>query len=162
MSSNTPVQVINAPNTLKLRLGGGKFGGIDAAAIAKAEAALKSLSGNFSEWMQDELTKLEAARQAIRVSGLNAETAEGLYFRAHDLKGLGATYEFPLITRLAGSLCKLIDEPATRLSAPMFLVDAHIDAIKACVRDDIKLDTHPVGKILAAELEGRVAAYLAG
>jgi hypothetical protein len=44
----------------------------------------------------------------------------------------------------------------------MFLVDAHIDAIKACVRDDIKVDTHPVGKVLAAELEGRVATYLAG
>ncbi|MDO9337497.1 MAG: Hpt domain-containing protein [Caulobacteraceae bacterium] len=157
MSSNTPVQVINAPNTLKLRLGGGKFGGIDAAAIAKAEAALKSLSGNFSEWMQDELTKLEAARQAIRVSGLNAETAEGLYFRAHDLKGLGATYEFPLVTRIAASLCKLIDDPDTRVGAPMFLVDAHIDAIRAAVRDDIKTDTHPVGKVLITELERRVA-----
>jgi hypothetical protein len=157
VSSNTPVQVINAPNTLKLRLGGGKFGGIDAAAIAKAEAALKSLSGNFSEWMQDELTKLDAARQAIRVSGLNAETAEALYFRAHDLKGLGATYEFPLVTRIAASLCKLIDDPNTRQLAPMFLVDAHIDAIRAAVRDDIKTDTHPVGKILITELERRVA-----
>ena len=157
MSSNTPVQVINAPNTLKLRLGGGKFGGIDAAAIAKAEAALKSLSGNFSEWMQDELNKLETARQAIRVTGLNAETAETLYFRAHDLKGLGATYEFPLVTRIAASLCKLIDDPDTRQSAPMFLVDAHIDAIRAAVRDDIKTDTHPVGKILITELERRVA-----
>lgn len=157
MSSNNPVQVINAPNTLKLRLGGGKFDGIDAAAIAKAEAALASLSGNFSEWMQDELTKLDAARQAIRVIGLNAETAEGLYFRAHDLKGLGATYEFPLVTRIAASLCKLIDDPATRESAPMFLVDAHIDAIRAAVRDNIKTDTHPVGKILITELERRVA-----
>jgi hypothetical protein len=157
VSSNTPVQVINAPNTLKLRLGGGKFGGIDAAAIAKAEAALKSLSGNFSEWMQDELNKLETARQAIRVTGLNAETAETLYFRAHDLKGLGATYEFPLVTRIAASLCKLIDDPDTRQSAPMFLVDAHIDAIRAAVRDDIKTDTHPVGKILITELERRVA-----
>ncbi len=157
MSSNNPVQVINAPNTLKLRLGGGRFGGIDAAAIAKAEAALKSLSGNFSEWMQDELTKLEASRQAIRVSGMNAETAESLYFRAHDLKGLGATYEFPLVTRIAASLCKLIDEPDSRQSAPIFLIDAHIDAIRAAVRDDIKTDTHPVGKILITELERRVA-----
>ncbi|MBI1407083.1 MAG: Hpt domain-containing protein [Caulobacter sp.] len=157
MSSNTPVQVINAPNTLKLRLGGGKFGGIDAAAIAKAEAALKSLSGNFSEWLQDELTKLEAARQAIRVDGLTADSAEALYFRAHDLKGLGATYEFPLVTRIAASLCKLIDDPDTRLAAPMFLVDAHIDAIRAAVRDDIKTDTHPVGKVLITELERRVA-----
>jgi hypothetical protein len=155
--SNNPVQVIQAPNTLKLRMGS-KFGGIDAAAIAKAEAALKSLSGNFSEWLQEEVTKLETARQTIRTEGLNVQTAETLYFRAHDLKGLGTTYEFPLVTRIAASLCKLIDDPDTRLDAPMFLVDAHIDAIRAAVRDDIRTDTHPVGKVLIAELEGRVAA----
>ncbi len=154
--SNNPVQVIQAPNTLKLRMGS-KFGGIDAAAIAKAEAALKSLSGNFSEWLQEEVTKLESARQTIRTDGLNVQTAETLYFRAHDLKGLGTTYEFPLVTRIAASLCKLIDDPDTRVDAPMFLVDAHIDAIRAAVRDDIKTDTHPVGKVLITELERRVA-----
>jgi hypothetical protein len=160
VTSKSTAEVIQVPNMLKLKVGG--RGGIDMAAIAKAEAALKSLSGNFGAWLNDEIVKLEAARQEVRAAGLNALTVEALYLRAHDLKGLGATYEFPLITRLAGSLCKLIDEPESRLSAPMFLVDAHIDAIKACVRDDIKTDTHPVGKILANELEGRVADYLKG
>jgi hypothetical protein len=160
VTNKTTAEVIQVPNMLKLKVGG--RGGIDMAAIAKAEAALKSLSGNFAQWLQDEITKLEAARQDVRIQGLNAQTVETLYLRAHDLKGLGATYEFPLITRIAASLCKLIDEPETRLSAPMFLVDAHIDAIKAAVRDDIKVDTHPVGKALAEELEGRTAEYLAG
>jgi len=160
VTNKSAAEVIQVPNMLKLKVGG--RGGIDMAAIAKAEAALKSLSGNFAQWLNDEIVKLEAARQDVRAQGLTAATVETLYLRAHDLKGLGATYEFPLITRLAGSLCKLIDDPATRLAAPMFLVDAHIDAIKACVRDDIKVDTHPVGKVLAAELEGRVAEYLAG
>jgi hypothetical protein len=159
VTNKSAAEVIQVPNMLKLKVGG--RGGIDMAAIAKAEAALKSLSGNFAQWLNDEIVKLEAARQEVRAQGLTAETVETLYLRAHDLKGLGATYEFPLITRLSASLCRLIDEPATRLSAPMFLVDAHIDAIKACVRDDIKVDTHPVGKVLAAELEGRVAEYLA-
>ncbi|CAN7182467.1 Hpt domain-containing protein [Caulobacter sp. LjRoot300] len=160
MTNKSAAEVIQVPNMLKLKVGG--RGGIDMAAIAKAEAALKSLSGNFAQWLDDEIVKLEVARQDVHAQGLTAQTVETLYLRAHDLKGLGSTYEFPLITRLAGSLCKLIDDPATRLSAPMFLVDAHIDAIKACVRDDIKVDTHPVGKVLAAELEGRVAEYLAG
>ena len=162
MSENNPAgQVIQVPNTLRLKVGG-KFGGIDAAAIAKAEAALKSLSGNFSEWLNDEIVKLEASRQRIRTEGLNTETAEGLYLRAHDLKGLGATYEFPLITRIAGSLCKMIDEPDTRMEAPMFLIDAHIDAIKAAVRGNIRTDTHPTGRALAEELEGRVSKFVQG
>lgn len=160
MSDNPTVQVIQAPNTLRMKVGG-KLGGIDPAAIAKAEAALKSLSGNFTEWLNDELVKLETARQRVRTDGLNTETAETLYLRAHDLKGLGATYEFPLVTRIAGSLCKLIDDPETRMEAPMFLVDAHIDAIKAAVRGDIRTDEHPVGRKLVEELEERVAKLAA-
>jgi hypothetical protein len=92
---------------------------------------------------------------------MTAQSAEGLYFRAHDLKGLGATYDFPLITRIAASLCRLIDDPETREAAPMFLVDGHIDAIRAAVRDEIRTDTHPVGKVLIAELERRVDEFIA-
>ena len=159
MSDQNQGQVIQVPNTLKLKVGG-RFGGIDPSAIAKAEAALKSLSSNFAEWLQDELTKLDNARARIRSEGWSVETAENLYLRAHDLKGLGATYEFPIITRMAGSLCKMIDDPATRLNAPMVLIDGHIDAIKAAVRDNIRDDANPVGKILAEELEAQVKAFL--
>ena len=159
MSNSNQAQVFNPPNTLKEKVGGGRFS-LDADAVARAEAALKSLSGQFAQWMQDELDKLEASRGEVRTKGLTADTAEGLYMRAHDLKGLGATYEFPIVTRIAASMCKLIDNPATRASAPLPLVDAHIDAIKAAVRQDIKTDDHPVGKILVEELEARTRAHL--
>ena len=157
---SNPAQVIRPPNTLRLKVGG-NFGGIDALAIAKAEEALKAMSSQFGQWLQDEITKLDAAQAAIRAEGYNAQTAEGLYFRAHDLKGLGATYQYPLVTRLAGSLCKLLDDPTKRVSAPVRLLDAHIDAIKAVVRDQIQTDDHPVGRALAETLEAEVAAYRA-
>jgi len=150
-------EMIQVPNTLRLRVGS-RFGALNPGAVAKAEAALKSLSGQFSQWLQDELSKLEAARAAIRAEGLNAETGSRLYTHAHDLKGLGTTYEFPIVTRMAGSLCKLIEDPAKRMSAPMSLVDAHIDAIRASVRDGIKDASHPMGKVICEELERQVAA----
>jgi len=158
VSQTNPGQMISVPNTLKAKIGG-RFGGIDPAALAKAEAALKGLSDNFGQWMEDELTKLAAARERIRNEGYNAETGENLYFRAHDLKGLGATYGFPLVTRIAGSLCRLIDDPATRLRAPPVLLEAHIDAINASVRGKICDVDHPVGKTLVEELERRVKEY---
>jgi hypothetical protein len=147
-----------ASNSLKLKAGS-RFGGIDPAALAKAEAALKSLSNNFDQWMQDELTKLDAARVRIYAEGYTAETGESLYFRAHDLKGLGATYGYPVVTTIAGSLCRLIDDPATRLHAPLFLLDAHIDAIKAAVRGQIRENDHPVAQALIKELDTRVREY---
>jgi hypothetical protein len=158
VSQPKPGQMIPASNSLKLKLGS-RFGGIDPAALAKAEAALKSLSDNFGQWMQDELVKLDAARERIRAEGYTAETAENLYFRAHDLKGLGATYGYPVVTSIAGSLCRLTDDPATRLRAPVFLLDAHIDAIKAAVRGQIHENEHPVAQALLKELDTRVREY---
>jgi hypothetical protein len=156
---SNPAQVIRLPNTLRLKVGG-VFGGIDAGAIAKAEQALQAMSSQFGQWLQDELVKLDQAQAEIRSAGYNAATAEALYFRAHDLKGLGSTYQYPLVTRLAGSLCKMMDDPARRMAAPMVLLEAHIDAIKAVVRDGIQTDDHPVGKVLAETLEARVADHL--
>ncbi len=123
---------------------------------------LLHLAGQFSAWLDEEIAKLEAARTAVKTEGATVETVDTLFTRAHDLKGLGATYDFPIVTRMAGSVCKLLDDPVRRLAAPMFLVDAHIDAIKAAVRDNIRDDAHPVGKILAEELERRVAKHLKG
>lgn len=156
---SNPAQVIRPPNTLRMKVGGG-FGGIDAGAIAKAELALQAMSSQFGQWLQDEIVKLDQAQAEIRNTGYGVATAEALYFRAHDLKGLGTTYQYPLVTRLAGSLCKMLDDPAKRMAAPILLLDAHIDAIKAVVRDEIQTDAHPVGKILAETLEARVADHL--
>lgn len=160
MSEQNSGQMTQSPTPPRLKVGGGRLGGLDPSAIARAEAALKALSGNFAQWLQDEITKLENAREAIRTEGQSPQTVEFLYMRAHDLKGLGATYGFPLITRISASLCMLIDDAEKRALAPIALIDAHIEAIRAAVRDDIKTDEHPVGRALVEELETRVAESL--
>ena len=77
--------------------------GIDADVVARAEAALKSLSVQFSRWLQDEIDKLEAANGRLALEGLAGEAGETFHIHAHDLKGLGGTYEFPIVTRVAAS-----------------------------------------------------------
>ncbi|MET4683114.1 Hpt domain-containing protein [Brevundimonas faecalis] len=156
---SNPPQVIRPPNPLRAKVGGG-FGGINADAVAKAEEALKAMSAQFGQWLQDEIVKLDAAQADIRAKGYTPETAEALYFRAHDLKGLGATYQYPLVTRIAGSLCRILDDADKRMKAPLSLIDAHVDAIRAVVRDQIQTDDHPVGRSLAEELEARVTEHL--
>ena len=153
-------EVIQPPDSLRRKLGP-RFSGVDAAAVARAEAALKTLSAQFGRWLNEEIAKLEHARHLIHIEGADARTMGELYLHAHDLKGLGGTYEYPLITRVAGTLCKLMDGPGGRAAAPLMLVDAHIDAIRAIVRDEIRDADHPVGAALAGALEQRVAAYVA-
>lgn len=141
-----------------LRLGG-RLGGIDPAALAKAEAALKSLSANFGQWMATELDKLDVAWSDIRTRGPTAETMEALYLRAHDLKGLGTTYGFPIVTQIAARLCRLLDDKDTRVSADLTPIEAHVKAIKRAVADNITEADDPAGRLLLQTLElGRVSS----
>ena len=153
-----PSHVIRPPNALRMKVGGGF--GINADAVARAEEALKAMAAQFDQWLKDEIVKLDAAQARIREEGYTPETAENLYFRAHDLKGLGTTYEYPLVTRIAASLCRMLDDSDKRMQAPLAVVDAHIDAIKAVVRDKIQTDDHPVGRDLVETLEARAAEHL--
>ncbi|OYX17864.1 MAG: Hpt domain-containing protein, partial [Brevundimonas diminuta] len=63
-------------------------------------------------------------------------------------------------TRIAASLCRMLDDADKRMQAPLAVVDAHIDAIKAVVRDKIQTDDHPVGRDLVETLEARAAEHL--
>ncbi|MDV6333032.1 Hpt domain-containing protein [Asticcacaulis sp. 201] len=153
------VQIIQVPNTLRAKVGG-RLGALDSEAIAKAEAALADLSSQFEDWLMDEIRKLEDVQARIKAEGLNPQNADQLFYRAHDLKGLGTTYGFPLITRISGSLCKMLDEEEKRAQAPWKLVEAHMDAIRAVVRGQIKTEDHPTGKILSETLEARVKEHL--
>ena len=159
MPMSEKAQIIQVPNTLRAKVGG-RLGGIDADAIAKAEAALADLSEQFDDWLMDEIRKLEDVQNLIKTEGYTDAHSEQLFYRAHDLKGLGTTYGYPFITRVAGSLCKMLDEDEKRKLAPRKLVDAHLDTIRAIVRDQIKADNHPMGKILAETLEARVKEHL--
>ena len=74
MSEFKQGEMIAAPNALFKRVGGGRVGAIDPAAIAKAEAALKSLSGNFGQWLNDEVAKLEEFGGLNRIANVSKST----------------------------------------------------------------------------------------
>ena len=150
-------EIINIPNVLARKVGPG-FKVADALAVARAEGALKKLSANFGDWLEDEVHGLEQARLRTRLTGLTEAALTELKTRALDLKGLGATYERPLVARIGGSLFKLLDVMGG--TASLKLVDAHVDAARAIVRNKIQDEGHPVGKVLVSELERQVAEAL--
>jgi hypothetical protein len=126
--------------------------------VARAEAALKALAGQFARWLQDEIDKLDAARARVAAEGLSGEAGEALYMHAHDLKGLGGTYEFPIVTQMAGSLCDLLEDPMRRPGVSIALIDVHLDTIKAAVQGGIRDGDHPIGHAMLVALEDQVRA----
>lgn len=132
---------------------------IDDDAVARAEAALAAMSVNFEEWLKAEITKLSGAMAAVQGDGRSDSNMETLYHRAHDLKGLGATYGYPIISQIAGTLCRLIDNPEKRRTSPLLLIELHVEAIKAAARNRITTDEDAIGRALVKELEAKVEAY---
>ncbi len=130
-----------------------RSGTIDAAALARAEAALKSLASQFDGWLQAEIDRLDAARAAVGPA-LTDESARSLYGCAHDLKGLGGTYQYPIVSRIAGSLSRLLSRLAA--AAPLALVDAHIQAIHRMVDEHLRTDEDEAACAVAKALEAQV------
>ncbi len=140
------------------RRAGSKPSLFDEAAVARAEGALKALSGHFQGWLEEEVLKVHDARVAARGDNWSDASLDALLAAAHDVKGLGATYDYPFATRAAASLCRLIETAEGKAAARRepHLIEAHVDALRASARDKIRTPEHPVGKALLAALEGRV------
>jgi hypothetical protein len=154
-----PIEIINPPNMLKVKVGG-KLPSADKAMIDRANRAVDNLKCEFADWLGEEVTKLELYLTEVKKSGLDGAMGEMLFTTAHDLRGLGTTYEFPIITRMSGSLSKLIDTDEKRATAPLPLIEAHIGAIRAAIVQNIRSEQDPVGKALAEELEKQVISLV--
>jgi chemotaxis protein histidine kinase CheA len=153
-------QFIRPPNTLKAKVGSTN-GKIDEEAIARAEQALTQLQDQFSDWIEEEIALLMEARNQLKASGPSDDAVDNVYRHTHDLKGLGTTYNFPMVTRIAGSLCRLIDQLPERSKLPVSIIDSHVNAIRAIVHEKIQDTENPIAVAVAAELEGAVAELLA-
>jgi len=155
MGRQLPIEIFMPPNMLKAKVGSA-FGGIDMAAIKRAEGAVDVLKAEFTEWLADDVNRLAQVRD--RYAKSHDAGARGELFRAaHDLKGQADTFGFPMIGRVASSLTKLIDATEAGAEVPLELIDAHVAAVRVIFRDKIQTMDNAVAQALANELEARVA-----
>src|SRR5215470_2821608 len=143
-------EVIMPPNRLQKAVTTAKPAGFDP--IARAEEALGSLAGDFAEWMDGECSKLDDVRRLLKAAGFTEETRDELFRRAHDIKGEAATFGFPLVAPPADSLCRLIEHTPDMAQIPLGLVDQHVDAIRAIVRENSRTDIEAVAWSLTRRL----------
>jgi chemotaxis protein histidine kinase CheA len=130
-------EVIMPPNKLKKAVskapaGAGKP---EDDPVARAEAALAELSTEFSAWMDTECKRLDQARRKVKRSGFHGAATEELFRAAHDIKGEAATFGFPHAGEVADSLCRLIEHSPDLERLPLALVDQHVDAVRAIIRE---------------------------
>jgi HPt (histidine-containing phosphotransfer) domain-containing protein len=143
-------EVITPPNELRKVLVPAIAGDDDP--VARAEAALAQLSGEFAGWMASECERLEAARQDVRRLGLTKKTHDDLFRAAHDIRGEAATLGFPAVTGAADSLCRLLEHTPEMTRIPVALLDQHVDAVRAIARERGRADLPGIADALTRRL----------
>ncbi len=161
MAREQPIELFMPPNVLKAKAGGGGFPTLDLEPIKRAEAAMEALKSEFAGWAADDVKRLVSAREAFALAP-NADNRAALLRAAHDMKGQAATFDFPLIAQVAGSLSKLIHELPGTSDLPLGLVDAHVSAIHVIYRDKVMDHSNKVAVVLIQELEKQVGEILEG
>jgi acetyl esterase/lipase len=137
---------------------------MDETAIRRAEQALKALSVNFNGWMEEAARNLRETRDTIRDTGAGEGRASAMHRAAHDIRGQATTFGFPLASRVGASLCLLLENcpPALIHGGPLTpLVDQHVDAVSAIVREGVTNAKQRTGEALAGELEAITEKLLA-
>ncbi|MEY4965808.1 MAG: hypothetical protein RL274_1391 [Pseudomonadota bacterium] len=154
MAREQPIELFMPPNMLKAKVGGG-LGGVDTAAMKRAEGALDNLKSEFSDWIADDVKVLIVARARYAATP-DAPSRAALMRAAHDIKGQATTFNFPLISRVAGSLSRLIGELPESQAISLGLVDGHVNAIQVIHRQGIQDTNDKMAQTLCAELDARV------
>lgn len=158
MKREQPIELFMPPNMLKAKAGGGT-GGVDMGALKRAEQAMESLKSEFGNWLAEDVRVLLAARARYAATP-DAEARAALLRAAHDIKGQAATFHYPLIARVAGSLSKLIGEVPETASLPLSLIDAHVNAIQVIHKQSMQNNGDAIALALCAELDARVDELL--
>ncbi len=154
------VQLVEVANNLKEKVKITGTGKINMDAVERAEAALKELSSQFDGWLDEEIERLGRTHDAVREHGLVPPHSDELYRSAHDIKGQGDTFGYPLAATICGSLCKLLGSVEDQTQIPMELIDHHVNAVRRVKLDGIKTLDHPTGRAVAEQLGDLVLSYI--
>lgn len=128
--------------------------------VARAEAALANLSGEFKTWMRAECDRLSAAYAAVLDRGFTDLTRGELFRAAHDIKGDAPTFGFPAAGVAADSLCRIIEHAPNLAAVPPDLIQHHVDAVQAIVREHNTIDKAGVANELSTRLRAVADDYL--
>lgn len=130
----------------------------DESLVSRADRAVAAVLARYPTLLSDEVTKLVAA-WASAPEALTSESVAPVFAVAHELAGYGETFGYPLVTILARSLCRLLKMGDLNRDRMAAVVDAHISALNAVVRNRLQGDAGETGLALAASLDQAIAKF---
>ena len=152
-------------NRLKEKARGGSGGGggkVSEELMQLAAAEFAKMSEDYTDWVSGYIESLhQAHRRAAEVApDLRAKPFREINAIAHEMKGQGGTFGYPLITTFGKSLYDFTEGSAKRDDNHLVIVKVHIDAMKAVIGGRIEGDGGAVGAELQKALRTAIAKHL--
>ena len=155
--TSSDVWYFRLPNHLKEKAGGLGMSGpgdLPLDFLEEAEQQLQRAALDFTEWAHDYLKKLSyLCDKALKGTGVRRDHFEEINLLAHELRGQGGTFGYPLITIFGKMLYETTGKSCRVDDNAVEVVKAHIDAMRAVLRDKVSGDGGKIGRQLQRSLE---------
>lgn len=154
---DTGVWYFRLPNRLKEKVGGmGMKGGgqLPQELLEQAELELNRSSASFTDWALEYLSQLaNLCTEALLAPGARGEHFHKINLLAHELRGQGGTFGYPLISVFGKMLYECTLEGCKETDASVEVVKAHVDAMRAVLREKVMGDGGVLGRELLQGLQ---------
>jgi len=151
LRDNGTYQLITPPNTLKERVGAGT--GIDATLAERAGAAVANMQNSFLQ--KAAMAVEDIAEQAALIDG-TARNGSGpgaaIFEISRDMQMRGAAFGYPMVSDVFGSLCGYIENLKQPGVLDIVIIEAHTDAVRSVIANEIEDDGGSVGQQVVASL----------
>lgn len=160
--TSSAVWYFRLPNALRAKVAGslvgrGAVGEIPMALLERAENELQRAAFDFTEMARRYLSDLSnLCEEALKQPAGRRKQFEAINILAHELRGQGGTFGYPLITTFAKMLYSATGDGCREDDNGIEIVKAHIDAMRAIIRDKVAGDGGDAGRALTAGLQAAI------
>ncbi len=128
--------------------------------LAEAEETLEREARGFLDWAKQYLDQLSTQiANAVEDQSNRGEHLAEVNRIAHELRGQGGTFGYPLITLFAKSLYEATEYPCREDDANLEICKAHLDTLRAVIREKIEGDGGAIGRQIMLALNQAIAKY---
>ncbi len=133
---------------------------LDEALLAQAEQLFEDMAEDYPDWVSRQLEQLlELHRRCVDTPDARRSLFEQINAIAHDMKGQGGTFGYGLVTTIATSLNRFSSLRTAIQDRHVEIIKAHIDAMRAVIRDRLKADGGETGMALVKGLETVISRF---
>lgn len=155
-AADTKIRFYRFKNRLHSKTGlpPGATAKISPEALRKAQTAIDEMAQDYPDWAMGQVDQLaERHKKLVFAPTARSEHYKEIHRIAHDIKGQGGTFGYPIVSTVAESLYRTTGEEAKFTDSEAEIVKAHIDSIRVVLQQREKDPNSQTGQRIQRALD---------